>query len=436
MTKGKSIFLLTVVCVLLAVLAAATFIRFPMGTKDFNSILGAISLDYDIAGGSAYTVSLDKDNTEEIENVNDVMDILRVRMDALGYKSYQMTAVKDTADGVKDYSIRVVAKTTDNLTSDVQTVFKYGQVKFFGGTEQNPTTQIMADDKAIETSEYVGSYVDTNNKNVYQVSLKFTDYGYDALMDSIGDNSTYYLKITLDSESDPLLNASISKDSVSDKTVYITAQTEEEANRLALQLKTGGLKYKYDLEDMTVETIAPVLGENTPLFLIIAVAAVLVAAIAFFTVRYKGYGLIAGLSLLFFILVETSMLIAVPGITLSLGGVFGMVLASILAVDGLFIVAKRFGDEYANGKTVKAAVKTAFDKSFLGILNTNVFALIVGLLLFAFSTGAIYNFAVTFSIGVVVSFITTVLIARMFTVLILPLLNKAESFLNLKRTDA
>ena len=433
MTKGKSIFLLTVVCLLLAILAAATFVRFPIGTKDYNSILGAISLDYDIEGGSAYTVSLHKDNTEEVEDINDVLDIVRVRMNALGYKSYQITALKDTAVGVEDYDIRVVAKTTDTLSSDIQTVFQYGEVKFYGGTEENPTTEIMNDKLAIADSEYAGSY-DSGNGLVYQVSLKFTDYGYDALMESIGENATYYLKIALGSET--LLNAQISKDSVADKTVYITAQSEDQALRLALQLKTGGLKYKYDLEEMTVETIAPILGENTALYMVIAVAVVVVLAIVLFAIKYKGFGLIAGLSLIFFILVETSMMIAVPNIIISLGGVIGILLATILACDGLIQTIKRISEEYANGKTVKAAVKTGFSRSLLPILNTNIIAGVIGLVLFAFGSGAMYCFAITFAIGVVVSFITTILIARMFTSLILPLTKKADDFLNLKRVDA
>lgn len=430
MTKKKSSFLLYVVIVLLAILAVATFIRFPAGVYDYNSILGAISLDHDITDGTAYTLTLAKDNTEDLDDVNDVLDILRVRMDALGYKSYKMTALKDMTEGVEDYNIRIVAEYTDTLDSDISAVVKYGEVVFYGGTSSDPTTVIMNEKPAIANSEYVGSY-DDGSDVTYQVSLEFTDYGYEALMAGIdgASGSTYYLKITLGG--DTLLNASISSDSIQKKTVYITSQSEEDAVRMALQLKTGGLKYKYEIS--AAETITPILGENTALYIVIVIGAMIVASILFFAVKYKGYGVIAALSLIFFILVETAMLIAVPGITVSFGGVIGVALATLLAVDGLIVIIKRITEENELGKTVKAAVNTGFKRSFLPILNTNVLAVIIGLLLFAFTTGAIRNFAITFSIGVVVSFFATVLVARMFTFLILPILKEPEKFLNLKR---
>jgi protein-export membrane protein SecD len=206
---------------------------------------------------------------------------------------------------------------------------------------------------------------------------------------------------------------------------------QEDAQRMALQLKTGGLEYKYEIQ--SAETVSATLGENTGLYIVIAIGAMVVLAIVLFAVKYKGFGLIAGLSLVFFILVETAMLIAVPGVVLSMAGVVGIILATALCVDGLIIIIKRISEEFENGKTVKAAVKTGFKRSLFPILNTNVLAVIIGLLLIAFTDGVIYGFAVTFSIGVAVSFITTVLIARMFTTLILPLLKNAENFLNFKR---
>lgn len=428
MTKKKSVFLLIVVSLLLAVLAVATFIRFPIGTSDYQSILGSIKLDSDIAGGTAYTLRLEEDNLEQVEDVNDVLKILRVRMDSLGYKSYTITALKDTTDGVEDYDIRIVARTTDSLASDIQAVSEYGKVTFYGGTSSSPTTIIMDEEEVIEDAVYYGEVEGT-----HYVTIKLTDYGNDTLLNNIETaENTYYLRVAINETN--LLNSQIDATAINNKSIMIpfTGETaKEDATRMALQLKTGGLEYKYAIE--YADTVSATLGENTGLYIVIAVGAMVLLAIIFFAIKYKGYGLIAGLSLVFFILVETAMLIAVPGVVLSMAGVLGIILATVLAVDGLIIIIKRVSEEFENGKTVKAAVKTGFKRSFLPILNTNVFAVIVGLLLIAFADGVIYGFAVTFAIGVAVSFITTVLIARMFTALILPLLKNPEKFLKLKR---
>ena len=105
MKKGKSITLLTVITLILAFLTVMTFIRFDVGTKTYNSVLGAIDTDYDISGGTAYTLTAAKDNIEVVndDNVDGVVNTLKARMNALGYQTYAVKAIK-VAD---DYERRI-----------------------------------------------------------------------------------------------------------------------------------------------------------------------------------------------------------------------------------------------------------------------------------------------------------------------------------------
>ena len=73
MKKGRSITLLSLICLVMAFLVVMTFIRFPVGVKNYNGVLGAIEKDYDIAGGTAYNLTLARDNTEEVEDINEVI---------------------------------------------------------------------------------------------------------------------------------------------------------------------------------------------------------------------------------------------------------------------------------------------------------------------------------------------------------------------------
>ena len=103
MKKGKSITLLSIICLVMAFLVAMTFVRFSVGVKEYNGVIGAIEQDYDIAGGTAYTLTLAKDNIEEIDDIDEVLKTLRKRMNALGYQTYSVTAAKSTDEAVKDY---------------------------------------------------------------------------------------------------------------------------------------------------------------------------------------------------------------------------------------------------------------------------------------------------------------------------------------------
>ena len=440
MKKGKAITLLSIISVLMAALLVMTFVRFSYGIYDYNSILGAVDLDYDIEGGTAYPLTLADDNEEDEIDIDEVMHTLSDRLNALGYKSYKITALNSTEEGIDDYSIRIETKTTDSLASDIAAVTAYGEIKFFGGTSSDPTEEIMNEEPAIRDSQYVGSYVD-GETTIYQVSVVFTDYGYNTLVDAIeaasssedGESSSsgYYLKITLGDNT--ILNAQITTASIVDKTVYIQTQSESNARQTALQIRTGGLAYKYDLSDP--EVITPLFGTNTATYLFISVAVFAVLAMLVFILLFKGYGIIAALSFILFFLIEIAMLVAVPGIVLSVPGVIGIIFAAVICIDGLAMTISRIREEFAGGKTVKAAVKAGDRRAFRPILNVHVISGVVAILLFAFTGGALQCFAITFGIGVVVSFIADAVFTRMFLSLILPLTKNPERFFTLKRAE-
>ncbi len=440
MKKGKAITLLSIISVLMAALLVMTFVRFSYGIYDYNSILGAVDLDYDIEGGTAYTLTLADDNEEDEIDIDEVMHTLSDRLNALGYKSYKITALNSTEEGIDDYSIRIETKTTDSLASDIAAVTAYGEIKFFGGTSSDPTEEIMNEEPAIRDSQYLGSYVD-GETTIYQVSVVFTDYGYNTLVDAIesassseddeSSSSGYYLKITLGDNT--ILNAQITTASIVDKTVYIQTQSESNARQTALQIRTGGLAYKYDLSDP--EAITPLFGTNTAAYLFISVAVFAVLAMLVFILLFKGYGIIAALSFILFFLIEIAMLVAVPGIVLSVPGVIGIIFAAVICIDGLAMTISRIREEFAGGKTVKAAVKAGDRRAFRPILNVHVISGVVAILLFAFTGGALQCFAITFGIGVVVSFIADAVFTRMFLSLILPLTKNPERFFTLKRAE-
>lgn len=442
MKKGKSIALLTTVCIVLIAALVMTFVRFSVGIYDYNSVLGAISFDYEVEGGVAYTLTFSDENDEEVEDIDSVLKTIKSRLNELGYQNSQVKAVKSTDSQIVDHDIRIETKYTSTLEADINTVAAYGTVKFYGGTEENPTTEILSEKKAIADARYLGASRTYDNEmneiSVYGMSIHFTDYGYDELVKLLDEAkgseenaTTFYFKIVLDENT--LYSGSLEKDAIANKTFMLSTKSEQSAKQFVLQMKTGGLAYRYDVS--SGEQITGLFGENTKLYSLISLAVIIVAAVAVASVMYKGYGAITALSLLAFMVIELAMLIAVPGITVSFAGILGVLLATVFAVDGIFTFARRFSEEFATGKTVKAGLKIGFKRSFRPILNSNVIAGVIALALIIFTNGLVQNFAITFGIGVVVSFISSVLIAPMFTFLILPLLKNSEKFFNLKRED-
>ena len=430
MKKWKAISLLTILSLILAFLVTMTFARFPVGIKDYNSVLGAIDLDYDMAGGVTYTLTLAEDNDKDVSDINEVIDTLSDRMNSLGYSEYSITALKPVKAGVSqedlEYDIRISAKQTESITTDITTVTAFGTLEFFAGNAENPTDEILSDINAIDKAEYAGSYEDGEGNTVYQVGLRFTDEAYAVIKEGLdkasGESASYYMSIMLGDTTLLPGTSALSKDYFMDQTIFIQSATEANAKQLALQLSTGGLEYKYEVSEP--QLISAPLGENNALFASIAVFALAVVAIIAFAVKFKMNGVVAAYSIITFAVTQCAMMIAVPGIVFSIGGVIGAIIATILCIDGLVITFKRIEEENQNGKTQKSAVRIGFKRSLLPVINTNLIAGIVGLMLFIFGAGVIKTFGIALGIGAVISFLVNVLISRMFIELIMPLTKK------------
>ena len=441
MKKWKATVLLTIVLVVTAILTAAAFVRFPIGTKDFNGFLGAIQTDYDLSGGTAYTLTLDKENTEDVEDVNEVVGTFKYRLELLGYENYSVKAIKDVDEAVKDHDIRIetrgktdgsgsVDKTT--LNQDIAVVAAYGELTFYGGTEKSPTEKILTDDKAVSDASYGGTGTD-GTTTYYIININFSDYGYTELKKLIGDG-TYYLRIDVGEKSlTGTEGLAIAASSFSKNYTLTTTAGESMARQFALQIKSGGLAYKYNVSD-GVDISSP-LGENLELKSVIAISALVVVAVAVMFVLDKKYGLVSCLSTILFIDLYLAMLIAIPNVRVSFGGVIGFALATVLMFDAFFITSKRIKEELGRGKTVKSAVKSGYTRALAPIAGTSGIALALALILLAFASGAVKNFALIFAIGTVLTAIVGMLVSRMFTNLILPIAGYEESFFGVKKTD-
>ena len=329
MKKWKATVLLTIVLAATAILTAATFARFPVGTKDFNGFLGAIQTEYDLSGGTAYTLTLDKDNTEDVEDVGEVIDTLKYRLELLGYENYSVKALKNVDDAVEDYDVRIETRGSVNrygeidkttLAQDIAVVSAYGELKFFGGTEESPTTEILTEGKAVSDASYGGSSSD-GSTTYYIINIKFSDYGYKGLTELMA-GGTYYLRIDVgDNSLTGTKGIQISASTFSKTYTLTTTAGESAARQFALQIKSGGLAYKYNVSDGT--DVSSPLGTNVELKCVIAVSALVLAVIVAMFVLDKKHGIASLLSTVLFVDLYLFLLIAIPGVKVAFGGVIG-----------------------------------------------------------------------------------------------------------------
>ena len=128
---------------------------------------------------------------------------------------------------------------------------------------------------------------------------------------------------------------------------------------------------------------------------------------------YYGFsGLIADIALLlnFFILMG---IMSYFQFTLTLPGIAGIALTLAMAVDANVLILERIREELSIGKTSRVAVDAGYQKAFVTIFDSNITTLIAAVFLFQFGTGPIKGFAVTLTIGLVISMFTAVVVTKL-----------------------
>ena len=100
-------------------------------------------------------------------------------------------------------------------------------------------------------------------------------------------------------------------------------------------------------------------------------------------------------------------------ITLTLSGIAGFILSMGMAVDANVLIFERIREEVATGKSLNAALDEGFKRAWPSIRDGNYSTLISCVVLFWLSSSSIKGFALTLTVGVLVSMFTAIVITRL-----------------------
>jgi preprotein translocase subunit SecD len=189
----------------------------------------------------------------------------------------------------------------------------------------------------------------------------------------------------------------------------ITGVNPIEGRELALLLRAGGLAAP--LSAVEERAIGPSLGQDNIDKGVNAMVFGMLAAFVFMAIYYKAFGLIADVVLMANVVLLTAFL-SLVGAALTLPGIAAVVLTVGMAVDANILIYERIREELRNGVSPRAAITAGFDRAFSAIADSNVTALIAGLVLWLFGSGAVRGFAVVLVIGIATSMFTSLMGSR------------------------
>ena len=189
-----------------------------------------------------------------------------------------------------------------------------------------------------------------------------------------------------------------------------------EAQNLATLLRAGALIAPVQI--IEERTIGPSLGQENIALGVSAIQWGLAAVMLFMLVYYKAFGMVANIALMANLVLIVGVLSMVPGATLTLPGMAGIVLTVGMAVDANVLIFERIREELSEGRSVQQAIHQGYDRAFATIADSNITTLLVALVLFGVGSGPVQGFAVTLAIGILTSIFTAVVGTRLLVNLI------------------
>jgi preprotein translocase subunit SecD len=183
-----------------------------------------------------------------------------------------------------------------------------------------------------------------------------------------------------------------------------------EALKLSLLLRAGALAAPVEIVEE--RTVGPSLGKQNIELGKKSILIGLVLVMIFMLFYYKAFGLAANVALAANLILIIGVMSLIPGATLTLPGIAGIVLTVGMAVDANVLIFERIREELRIGNSPQASIHAGYAKALSTIADANITTLIAAVVLFVFGTGPIKGFAVTLSIGIVCSMFTAIMGTR------------------------
>jgi preprotein translocase subunit SecD len=222
-------------------------------------------------------------------------------------------------------------------------------------------------------------------------------------------------------ESSPYVSQAI----IGGSAVITGSFTADEAKALANVLKYGSLPVS--LEVSSVEQLSPTLGQDQLNAGLLAGALGLLLVGLYLIAYYRALGLVAvaslgvAASITYFVFVILGRQL---GLTLSLAGVAGAIVAIGITADSFVVYFERVRDEIREGRSLRAAGDAGWIRARRTILAADFVSFLAAIVLYFLSVGSVRGFAFTLGLTTIVD----VVVAFTFTRPLVSILMRTKAF--------
>ncbi len=243
--------------------------------------------------------------------------------------------------------------------------------------------------------------------NAPYISLNFNSEGAELFAKLTAANVGQVIGIFLDGQ--PITTPVVQQAIYGGQAQITGSFSVQEAKLLAQRLNAGALPVP--ISPVNQQTIGPTLGAASLAASIKAALIGFLLVALFVTLYYRLPGLIAVIVLVVYATTNLA-LYKMFGVTITLSGIAGFVLSLGIAVDANVLIFERLKEELRLGRDVQSAIAEAVSRAWPSIRDGNATTLIATAVLFTMGTSFIKGFALTLTIGILVSIFCALVITR------------------------
>lgn len=246
------------------------------------------------------------------------------------------------------------------------------------------------------------------------ILVQFNSEGASLFEQITRDHTGEILYILLDGQiiSDPRINEPIP----GGEAVITGSFTPDEAREVVRDLNLGALPVPIEL--VSTQTVGPTLGAQARDAGVMAGIIGLAIVALFLIFWYRLPGLIASVSLTFYILILLALFKLIP-VVLTAAGIAGFILSIGMAVDANVLIFERMKEELRalhekHGGDMEKAIREGFSRAWPSIRDGNTSSILTAIVLYWAGTTLTKGFAITWGLGIVISMFSAITISRIF----------------------
>src|SRR5437870_6419289 len=399
-----------------------------------------IRLGLDIKGGTSFLIRLVKGDKEVTKGMlGQAVEVIRKRVDYFGSGEPVISPV-----GVDRILVQIPGLGTANIQAAREQLSRVAKLEFrmvypdngdrlraidaskevippeyrievykmtAEGNEKPREERLLVKKKADLGGEHVSHASAGYGNEGWEVRLDFDSEGAKRFGDITAANVGHRFAIVLDGviQSAPVIKAAIYGGNA---VISGGRMGEPEARALASVLENP-LQTPVSIEEE--RSVSPTLGLDSIRASIRAGLMGLAITLVCVFVYYRIAGLVADFVLIINLILLLGAFNLIPGgVVLTLPGIAGIILTIGLSVDANVLIYERLREEMALGKSLKVAMKTAYEKAFSSIFDANVTTLITAAILFWKASGPVKGFAISLTLGILASLFTALIVGRNF----------------------